>query len=106
MLSRRVVATLVVSFVVAACDDAPPQTTPVTPPESSVTSTRDVSPAPVPVPPASESTGVGNAAPTATDSLATNPMGTLSQDEASKSMPLAGHGNNHSSPSLEGGAKN
>ena len=36
-----------------------------------------------------------------TDSAATNPLGTLDGDEQSKSMPMAAHGNNHSSPSLD-----
>jgi hypothetical protein len=38
---------------------------------------------------------------TAVDSAATDPKGTLTQGEEAKSMPMAGHGNNHSSPSLE-----
>jgi len=38
------------------------------------------------------------------DSAATNPMGTLDKEEQSKSMPMAGQGNNHSSPALEQGA--
>jgi hypothetical protein len=38
---------------------------------------------------------------TAIDSPATNPMGTLSKDDEQTAMPLAGHGNNHSSPSIE-----
>ena len=41
-----------------------------------------------------------------TDSADTNPLSTLSPAEQSKSMPMAGHGNNHSSPSLEQGKKN
>jgi hypothetical protein len=39
------------------------------------------------------------------DAPATDPLGTLTPEEQSKSMPMAGHGNNHSSPSLEQGAK-
>ena len=38
------------------------------------------------------------------DSAATNPLGTLSPSEQSNAMPMAAHGNNHSSPSLEQGA--
>jgi hypothetical protein len=43
---------------------------------------------------------------TSTDSAATTPAEPLTREEESKSMPLAGHGNNHSSPALEQGAKN
>ena len=32
---------------------------------------------------------------------ANDPKGTLSKDEQSKSMPMAGQANNHSSPSLD-----
>jgi len=38
---------------------------------------------------------------TAIDSPATNPMGTLTKQDEQNAMPLAGHGNNHSSPSLD-----
>ena len=38
---------------------------------------------------------------TAIDSPATDPKGTLTKEEETKAMPMAGHGNNHSSPSLE-----
>jgi hypothetical protein len=38
---------------------------------------------------------------TAVDSAATNPKGTLTQGKEANSMPMAAHGNNHSSPSLE-----
>ena len=41
----------------------------------------------------------------ATESPATNPLGTLTRDDEVKSLPLAGQGNNHSSPSLEQGEK-
>jgi len=41
-----------------------------------------------------------------TDSADTNPLSTLSPADQAKSMPMAGHGNNHSSPSLEQGEKN
>ena len=37
---------------------------------------------------------------TAKDSPATDPMSTLTKSEEANSMPLAGHGNNHSSESL------
>jgi hypothetical protein len=38
---------------------------------------------------------------TAVDSAATDPKGTLTTTEEASSMPMAAHGNNHSSPSLE-----
>ena len=37
----------------------------------------------------------------AIDSPATDPKGTLTTTEEANSMPMAAHGNNHSSPSLE-----
>jgi hypothetical protein len=37
----------------------------------------------------------------AVDSAATRPMDSLSKEKEVNSMPLAGQGNNHSSPSLE-----
>lgn len=40
------------------------------------------------------------AAPTAKDSPVTDPLGALTKAEESNSMPLAGHGNNHSSESM------
>jgi hypothetical protein len=44
-------------------------------------------------------------AATAKDSAATDPKGELSKSEESKSMPMAGHGNNHASPALESAPK-
>ena len=40
------------------------------------------------------------------DSPATQPASTLSEAEEESQMPLAGHGNNHSSDSLKEGASN
>ncbi len=51
---------------------------------------------PIPPPPAA----TASPAETAKDSAATDPKGALSAQEESKSMPMAGHGNNHSSPAL------
>jgi hypothetical protein len=53
-----------------------------------------------PLPPLPSTSGVSPSA-TAKDSPATDPKGTLTKEEEAKSMPMAGHGNNHSSPSLE-----
>ena len=86
----------------AACSDAPAPTA-----SAPVTSAATTPPAPpatsapaVPTPPPAAPVA-GDGATTAKDSAAMDPKGTLSKDEETKSMPMAGHGNNHSSPSLE-----
>ncbi len=86
-------AVLLVTSVVTGCNEAS-KPAPAPPPAA----TAPVVPA-VPTPPP-VATG---AAPseTAKDSASTAPMEKLSKDEESKSMPMAGQGNNHSSPSLE-----
>jgi hypothetical protein len=53
------------------------------------------------IPPPAPNAPDNSATPTAVDSAALDPKGTLDKDEESKSMPMAGHGNNHSSPALE-----
>ena len=58
-------------------------------PALSVPAASSVPPAPIPA-------GV----PTATDSPATSPLSSLTKPEESNSMPMAGHGNNHSSESM------
>ena len=87
------------SFLVG-CNDGPraPSTPPPamsTPPPA--TSAPPVAAVPIPPLPA------GGTAPseTAKDTASNTPMGTLTKEEASKSMPMAGQGNNHSSPSLD-----
>lgn len=50
--------------------------------------------------PALPAAGVA-AGETAKDTASNTPMGTLTKEEASKAMPMAGQGNNHSSPSLD-----
>ncbi|MEO8103382.1 MAG: hypothetical protein ABI790_12710 [Betaproteobacteria bacterium] len=50
--------------------------------------------------PATSNLQVPSAAPTAKDSPVTDPLGPLTKTEESNSMPLAGHGNNHSSESM------
>ena len=52
-------------------------------------------------PAAERPTPVETGAATAIDSAATDPKGTLTKAEEANSMPMAAHGNNHSSPSLE-----
>lgn len=54
---------------------------------------------------ASEASTASSGAP-GTDSAATQPLSTLNTEEQSKSMPMALHGNNHSSPSVEQRATN
>jgi hypothetical protein len=86
-------AVLLVAGVVAGCNEAS-KPAPVPPPAASA----PVVPA-VPTPPP---TATGTApTETAKDSAATAPTEKLTKEEESKSMPMAGHGNNHSSPSLE-----
>lgn len=79
--------------LLVGCNDAP--RTAATPPPAA--SAPPVAAVPIPPLPAA------GAAPsdTAKDTTANTPMGTLTREEASKSMPMAGQGNNHSSPSLD-----
>ena len=78
---------------------APPvvEAPPVAMPPLPSVSASDATAAPTPEKP----TPVDTAAATATDSPATDPKGTLTNAEEASSMPMAAHGNNHSSPSLE-----
>lgn len=63
---------------------------------------RTEAPAATPAPSMPAPPAVGpNSAATARDSRATQPMGNLDASEESKSMPMAGQANNHSSPALE-----
>lgn len=57
----------------------------------------------VPIPPLP----TAGAAPseTAKDTPANSPMGTLTKEQETKSMPMAGQANNHSSPSLDAAKK-
>ena len=57
------------------------------------------------VPQAASVPAIGNSqslaiAPAATDSPTTDPLGTLTKSEQSNSMPMASHGNNHSSEAM------
>ncbi len=92
--------TLTAALAVGACNDTqqhPPATATPSPPP--VTNT--------PLPPATPppTTPDTNAEARGKDTAASNPMGTLSKEQESSSMPMAGQANNHSSPSLEPGAK-
>jgi hypothetical protein len=85
-----------------ACGDkpSPPPQTNVSPPVSSAppppaTSTPPAIPTP---PPTASGT---NPAETARDTAATNPKGTMSKEQESKSMPVAGQAGSHSSTALD-----
>ena len=83
-----------------ACGDkaSPPPATDVSP---SVSSTAPPPAASTPPAiPAQSPTGM-NPAETARDSAATDPKGTMSKEEESKSMPMAGQAGSHSSTALD-----
>lgn len=111
LLASSLVALASFTLLLAGCSDPPAPTAP-----SSASSAVDTTPSAPPSPPATTPAAVlppppaapaaGDAAASAIDSPATDPKGTLSKAEESKSMPMAGHGNNHSSPSLDTAPKN
>ena len=90
---------LACASLLSACNEPPAPETQSTPPPPPISRAPEVA-LPAPVGPAS-----ADAAKTARDSPDTDPKGTLSKQEETLSMPMAGHGNNHSSPSLEPPAK-
>jgi len=96
-VSRSVFAVIACALLLAACGDS---SVPVASPPAA-TGTPPPSDLP-PVPPTA-----GSVAPQVApggqgvDSKATHPMAPLSKEKEVNSMPLAGQGNNHSSPSLE-----
>ena len=85
-------------LALSACSDRDSPTHAAAP--AAVPAPPATTPPPTSVPPPPSTAGVDTAT-TAKDSRATDPKGTLTNDEEAKSMPMAGHGNNHSSPSLE-----
>lgn len=90
---------LACASLLSACNEA-------SAPEPNGTPSPPLSSRPAEVPlPAPVGPAPGEAAKTASDNPDTDPKGTLSKQEESLSMPMAGHGNNHSSPSLEPPAK-
>jgi uncharacterized lipoprotein YajG len=91
------VITFAAASLLAGCNDAP-KAAAVPPPVASAPTV-----AAVPIPPLS-ATGAATSE-TAKDTAANTPMGTLTKEEASKSMPMAGQANNHSSPSLDAAKK-
>ncbi len=95
MKSLLIAATTVLALAACSKRDAPPP-----PPKTSA-----LPAAAVPVTQATPPLPEPNApkgAPGAIDSPATDPVKPLTKEEESNSMPMAGHGNNHSSPSLPG----
>lgn len=117
MKIQHTLAAVVLPLMLAACDSQAP----ADPPKPQVTAPPTDSGAPPlassgekPVPgpagtvypvPASSAAGQAPAPSDAgEDSPATQPASTLSETEEENKMPLAGHGNNHSSDSLEAGA--
>jgi hypothetical protein len=90
------------AVALVACGDkpSPASQTPVSPPVSSVAPAPPASTPPaVPTPPPT-TTGT-SPAETAKDTAATNPKGTLSATEESKSMPMSGQAGSHSSTALD-----
>jgi len=84
---------LLMAGLVTGCNEAS-KPAPVPPPAASA----PVVPAVPPPPPIASGVSPSE---TAKDSAATAPMEKLTKAEESKSMPMAGQGNNHSSPALE-----
>lgn len=99
---RNLISVAVCALFVVACGEHP---SPSAPPSTSSANSGPLGVAPAappspsgpgPVPPPTVDAGAR-----AVDSPATRPMDSLSQEKEVNSMPLAGQGNNHSSPSLE-----
>lgn len=106
-LLTTIVAGVMGATLLGACQDASP---PQAPGQTSVIDKSAAAPsqagtpvAPTPATHAAPPPPAPPASATATDSPATEPMATLTKDKESASMPLAGHGNNHSSDSLDAG---
>lgn len=117
MRIHHALAAATLPLLLAACDtqapaDPPrpqvtaPSSDPGTPPLAS--SSEKPVPGPTgdtyPVPPASAAGQAPAPSDAGRDSPATQPASTLSESEEKNKMPLAGHGNNHSSDSLKAGA--
>jgi hypothetical protein len=88
-----IASTIAAASFIAGCNDAPRTAAAPSPAVSAPPV------AAVPTPPVPAAGVAPNE--TAKDSAASTPMGTLTKEEASKSMPMAGQGNNHSSPALD-----
>jgi hypothetical protein len=98
-MNRSVLASITCALLLAACGDPP---APVQPPPAAPAPPSVADVPPVPPPPTASS-----AAPSTgengrdVDSPATQPMAPLTKEKEVNSMPLAGQGNSHSSPSLD-----
>ena len=101
-LTTTAIAVAGVALIVG-CGESKSPTTPTTPVATAPTPPATTPPPVVPPPPAQPTADDGSG--TAKDTAATDPKGTLTKSEESKAMPEAGHGNNHSSPSLETNSK-
>ena len=95
---------VIAASLLVGCNDASKQAK-LTPPAASAPPPAASAP-PVPAVPIPPLPAV-DAAPTETakDTPANSPMGKLTKEEEAKSMPMAGQGNNHSSPSLDSSKK-
>ena len=94
--SRSVFVVAACVLLLAACGDS---SVPVASPPAATSAPQSSDLPPLPPPPTAGSAvtpgGQG------VDSTSTQPMAPLSKEKEVNSMPLAGQGNNHSSPSLE-----
>ena len=91
---------ITLAAALAACSDAPaPAPLPAAPP-APVAAAAPVADPTIPAVPASP-TPTTEASARGTDTTANNPAGMMSKKQESESMPMAGQGNSHSSPSLD-----
>lgn len=115
MKIQRTLAALALAPALAACDRQAPTDPQVTAPTSESSGMPPLARSverPVagptgdayPLPPSSAAGREPWPADAGKDSPATQPASTLSESEKKVKMPLAGHGNNHSSDSLKAGA--
>lgn len=112
MNARYSIAFAVAAALVAtACGKAEAPTGPVAASSVEAATSRDPMAPPVtkppelPLPPLpsdiTATPGAGPASGTAKDTAASQPKDALTPEEEANAMPKAGHGNNHSSPSLD-----
>jgi len=96
--SRPVFVALSCGLLLAACGDSPG---PVAPPPAAPAASPPAEGSAVPPPAASSAAPQVGEGGRGVDSGATSPMEPMSKEKEVNSMPLAGQGNNHSSPSLD-----
>jgi hypothetical protein len=92
-------AAITLATALAACGDVGTTSSPPVPtaPVAPVSPVADPTISPLPSTPAPTT----DAAARGTDSTASNTTGVMSKTQESESMPMAGQGNSHSSPSLD-----